>query len=188
MTGQIQESKMNVNGLPPYSIVLALELSNDFLLYPNHLSDFDLLDETFWMVYDSNLSTNWKNFSASTPLLLTKSKTMTPGDYQLHFIAPTVYGWCLLGERHKFVPLSSARFVSVEITFYFMTLLLEGSEDEAVEFVYAIFDYTETSWKFHSEVVKIPSTGRVQVTLQKRLLMDWAEALASTDKEERRTL
>jgi hypothetical protein len=60
-----------------------------------------------------------------------------------------VYGWYLLGERHKFAPLSSTRFVGVEITHHFMTPLIEGSENEVVEFVYATEDYMATSWKFH---------------------------------------
>jgi hypothetical protein len=167
MTGQILESKMRVNGLSAYGIILSLELSNDFRLYPHHLADFDLGDDGSWMVYDRDLCSDWKSFSALTPLILPKSKTMTPADYQLHFVAPMVNGWCLLGERNKFVPLSSTRFVGVEITFRCMTLQIEGNEDEVVELVYATQEYNAQSWMLHTKVVKIPSTGRLQVTLEK---------------------
>jgi hypothetical protein len=116
MTSQIQESNMKVNGIPPYSIILALELSIVFILYPHQLSNFDLGDDTMWTVYDRDLSNHCKAFNTSIPLILTKSMTMTPADYQLHYMAPTKLGWCLWGERNKFVPLSSSRFVSVETT------------------------------------------------------------------------
>jgi hypothetical protein len=99
------------------------------------------------------------------PLILTESMTMTPADYQLHYNAPTVLGWCLWGERHKFVPLSSTRFASAETTWQFMPLPLEGIEGEVMEIVFATQAYMDQPWILHTKVVKILSSGRLQVTL-----------------------
>ncbi|KAG7342483.1 hypothetical protein IV203_007576 [Nitzschia inconspicua] len=168
ITGHVQESKMKVNGLPSYPIVLSLELSTDFVLFPNHISGFHGQAEK-WVVYDPSLSTILQEFHNDSPLLLPKSKSMTLGEYQLHFVAPVVHGWCLLGERHKFVPLSANRFVSVETNSLSMKLLLEGSTGETLEFAYAVMDNDDynSQWHIQSKLVKIPSSGRIQVTIEK---------------------
>jgi hypothetical protein len=167
MTGHIQESRMKVNGLPAYPVVLSLELSEDFLLYPRHLAGFDAA-ETKWLVYDPSLFSILQEFNSERPLLLRKTKTMTPRDYSLHFVAPVIDCWCLLGERHKFVPLSSNRFMHVEMSTRSMKILLEGSEEETVEIAYMVMENDENDqWTVRSKVVTIPSSGRLEVTIER---------------------
>ena len=178
MKGHIQESKLEVNGLPSSTAVLALQLEEDFILYPYHLHTFVKQPNTKYVVYDSTLSSiqviQQMAFDDNNPLILQKSKTMTPHDYQLYFIAPVVHGWILLGERHKFVPFAKNRFKNVEITSHDeMKLLIQGAADEAIEIAYArhLEEKTgagqEEEGRVMTQKVTIPSSGIVEVTISK---------------------
>jgi hypothetical protein len=174
--GHIQESKMEVmNGLLSTSAILVLELEEDFVLYPYHLDTFVPQPYTEYVVYDSQLSSIQQIFDDTSPLMLQKSMTTTPGDYRLYFIAPIVRGWILLGERHKFVPLSKNRFKNVEITPHDgLKLLLEGAVDETTEIAYARMTKTGQG-QVMTQKITIPSSGTVKVTISKE---DWKQTPA----------
>jgi hypothetical protein len=165
--GHIQESKMKVNGLPPYSIVVALELEEDFSLKPSHLYDFCDHDLPS-VVYDSSLSSILQNFDENAcPLVLERSRSTTPEDYQIFFIAPVIDGWCLLGEMNKFVPLSQNRFINVDIKPQEMSIMLEGSKGEIVDLAYSMLSDDSHQWIVRTQQVMIPASGQVKVVFNK---------------------
>lgn len=117
-----------------------------------------------WISYDSSLS---RVQPANSLVQLKASTTMDLDDYQLLFVAPIIENWCLLGERHKFVPLSSRRFVRVEVSALTMKLELEGSRGETVELAYACRDEKSKEYNVYSRSITIPPSGFADVTLER---------------------
>jgi hypothetical protein len=163
-TGHVQESVMKVNGLPPYRIILALNLTKDMYLDTMQLTRFDT-NNMEWVVYDASLSSI---VQAYPRIALRASTTMNLDDYQLYFVGPMIENWSLLGERHKFVPLSSSRFLSVEAGALSMRMVLEGSEGEVVEIVYVCRNEKSKEISIYSRNVTIPPSGLSDVVLERK--------------------
>lgn len=95
-------------------------------------------------------------FSASSPLAV---PVCGRADFQLSHIAPQFSsGWTLLGELDKWVPVSPARFRSVQHEPTGITLQLAGAVGEVVHVSFA-----DPSFKVTSVDVAIQPNGRATV-------------------------
>mmetsp|Transcript_48976 Transcript_48976/g.106369 ORF Transcript_48976/g.106369 Transcript_48976/m.106369 type:complete len:189 (+) Transcript_48976:41-607(+) len=124
-----------------YVNVLSVDLTTAYPLDHRHLGDGPVV------VYEAN--------STATPTLITQDQPLklSPSDkysFESWSVSPVAAnGWALLGEQSKWVPVSPARFVSLDVDGKTMTVQLNGVEGETTGIAFRAPD---------GSVVEVPCT------------------------------